>query len=385
MNRIFEDAILSIWCILSKIRIQPTQPPMMPSRSFLLTAAMLAAASTSAFAAQSTAKAGSDSNSIVLQEFIYEKAPYPSCHASTIVETAQGGLVAAWFGGTREKDPDVGIWLSRHEKNAWTPGVEVANGVQRDGTRHPTWNPVLFQPRKGPLMLFYKVGPTPQTWWGEVRTSTDGGRTWSAARRLPDGILGPIKNKPVQLADGTILSPTSNETNERPSKWTVHFERSTDGGKTWTATQPLNDGVTIGAIQPSILFHDRIGGSKLQAVGRTRQGKVFAISSDDAGRTWGPMSLLVDVPNPSSGTDAVTLKDGRHLLVYNPVAKGRTPLVVGVSRDGRAWRQAVTLEDQPGEYSYPAIIQTSDGRVHITYTWKRERVRHVVLDPAKLR
>lgn len=321
-------------------------------------------------------------NPIVRAEFIYETAPYPQCHASTIVETERKEMVAAWFGGTREKHPDVGIWVSRLENGRWTPSIEVANGMQADGTRHPTWNPVLFQPRGAPLMLFYKVGPSPQTWWGMVRTSTDGGRTWGEARRLPNGILGPIKNKPVQLADGTILSPTSNETEERPSKWTVHFERSTDGGRTWTATPPLHDGIAISAIQPSILFHDRLGGAKLQALGRTRQGKVFTMSSDDAGKTWSPIALL-DVPNPSSGTDAVTLKDGRHLLIYNPVPKGRTPLIIAVSRDGREWKPVVTLEDQPGEYSYPAIIQTSDGRVHATYTWKRERVKHVVLDPAK--
>lgn len=361
-----------------------TQPPsqlMIPMLVSLARHAVLATLiAAPVLAADSPAKPAS----ILVNEFIYEKASYPSCHASTIVETDKKEMVAAWFGGTAEKNPDVGIWVSRYEKNAWTPGVEVANGVQADGKRHPTWNPVLFQPRNAPLMLFYKVGPTPQTWWGMVRTSTDGGRTWSEARRLPDGILGPIKNKPVQLADGTILSPTSNETDERPSKWTVHFERSTDGGKTWTATKPLNDGITIGAIQPSILFHDKLGGAKLQALGRTRQGKVFTISSEDAGKSWGPVSLLDGVPNPSSGTDAVTLKDGRHLLIYNPVPKGRSPLVIAVSRDGRDWKQAVTLEDQPGEYSYPAIIQTSDGRVHATYTWKRERVKHVVLDPAKL-
>jgi predicted neuraminidase len=325
------------------------------------------------------------SPALVSHEFIYEKAPYPSCHASTIVEPAPGQLVAAWFGGTREKHPDVGIWVSRREGGRWTPGVEVANGVQAGGTRHPTWNPVLFQPRGGsPLMLFYKVGPSPQTWWGMLRTSTDGGRTWSEARRLPEGIYGPIKNKPVQLADGTILAPTSDETDERPSKWRVYFERSTDGGRTWTKTPFLNDGVAVGAIQPSILFHDRAGGSKLQALGRTRQGRVFTVSSDDAGRTWGPMALLDGVPNPNSGTDAVTLQDGRHLLIYNPVPKGRTPLVIAVSRDGRAWQQFLTLEDQPGEYSYPAIIQTADGRVHVTYTWKRERVRHAVIDPTKI-
>lgn len=325
------------------------------------------------------------SPAIVTHEFIYEKASYPSCHASTIVETNAGEMVAAWFGGTHEKNPDVAIWVARLEKGKWTPGVHVADGVQSDGTRHPTWNPVLFQPRgSAPLMLFYKVGPSPQTWWGMLRTSSDGGRTWSDAQRLPPGILGPIKNKPVQLADGTILSPTSDETDERPSKWRVYFERSSDGGKNWTRTEFLNDGLTIGAIQPSILFHDRLGGAQLQALGRTRQGKVFSVSSYDGGKTWGQMSLLDNVPNPSSGTDAVTLKDGRHLLIYNPVPKGRTPLVVAVSRDGREWKQVVTLEDQPGEYSYPAIIQASDGRVHITYTWKRERIKHAILDPAKL-
>jgi predicted neuraminidase len=321
---------------------------------------------------------------ILLQEFIYESGPYPSVHASTIVETPAHELVAAWFGGTRERHPDVGIWVSRREKSGWTPSVEVANGVQADGTRHPTWNPVLFQPRVGPLMLFYKVGPSPQTWWGMLRTSSDGGRTWSDARRLPDAILGPIKNKPVQLSDGTIVAPTSTESDSEPSRWRVHFERSTDGGKTWSATGPLNDGVTIGAIQPSILFRERIGGAKLLAVGRTEQGKVFTTSSDDGGKSWSALSLIDDLPNPNAGIDALTLADGRQLIVYNPVTRGRTPLAVAVSRDGRAWTKVLTLEDQPGEYSYPAVIQTSDGRVHVTYTWKRQRVKHVVVDPAKL-
>jgi len=325
-----------------------------------------------------------DGQAIILQEFVYESGPYPSVHASTIVETSSHELVAAWFGGTRERSPDVGIWVSRKEKSGWTPSVEVANGVQPDGTRHPTWNPVLFQPRSGPLMLFYKVGPSPESWWGMLRTSADAGRTWSEPRRLPEGILGPIKNKPVQLADGTILSPTSTESESEPSRWQVHFERSSDGGKTWTATGPVNDGTTVAAIQPSILFRRKIGGDELLAVGRTRQSKVFATTSDDGGRTWSALSLLDDLPNPNAGIDAVTLADGRQLIVYNPVTRGRSPLAVAVSRDGRAWTKVLTLEDQPGEYSYPAVIQTSDGRVHVTYTWKRQRVKHVVLDPAKL-
>lgn len=329
----------------------------------------------------------SPSAALLTHEFIYERAPYPSCHASTIVETAGGDLVAAWFGGTAEKNPDVGIWVARLDPatRRWTSGVEVANGVQPDGRRYPTWNPVLFQPRGGePLMLFYKVGPSPQTWWGELRTSADGGRTWSASRRLPTGIYGPIKNKPVQLSDGTLLCPTSDETNEVRSKWRIYFERSTDLGRTWTRTEFLNDGLRIGAIQPSVLFRDRIGGDRLQALGRTRQGKVFSIESNDGGRTWGELTLIEQLPNPNAGTDAVTLRDGRQVLVYNPVAKGRTPLKVAISPEGKTWRDVVTLESEPGEYSYPAVIQTADGLVHITYTWRRERIRHAVIDPAKL-
>lgn len=316
---------------------------------------------------------------LVSSEFIYETAPYPSCHASTIVET-QGALVAAWFGGTDEREPDVGIWTSRFENGKWTESVEVANGVIGPEERYPTWNPVLFQPTNGPLLLFYKVGPTPRSWWGMKMSSEDGGRTWSKPERLPDGILGPIKNKPVTLAGGDILSGSSTE----HEGWRVHFERSTDGGATWEATPPVNDAAVIQAIQPSILFH-RDG--KLQALGRTRRSGIFQIWSEDQGRTWGEMTSL-DLPNPSAGTDAVTLADGRHLLVYNHTGTydDRGLLNVALSDDGKAWRAALVLENSPGEeFSYPAVIQTADGKVHITYTWHRTRIRHAVVDLAKLK
>lgn len=319
-------------------------------------------------------------------EFIYERGPYPQIHATTIVETPTG-LVSAWFGGTREKHPDVCIWSSRLVDGKWSASVETANGVQPDGTRYPTWNPVLFQPRSGPLMLFYKVGPSPEQWWGELKTSTDGGKTWGVARKLPEGFLGPIKNKPVQLANGDILCPTSTETHENPSRWSVHFERSSDLGKTWQKIGPVNDGVKIQAIQPSILF---LGGDKLLALGRSRQDRVFEVRSDDGGKTWGPMTLGT-LPNNNSGTDAVTLKDGRHLIVYNHVGGTpgkwggkRTPLNLAVSSDAKGWQAALVLESDPGEYSYPAIIQTSDGLVHITYTWHRKSVKHVIINPALL-
>lgn len=319
---------------------------------------------------------------LVQSEFIFEPAPFPSCHASTIVETPSG-LVAAWFGGTHERHPDVGIWVSRLENGRWTAPVEVANGIESPSVRYPTWNPVLFRPPNGPLLLFYKVGPSPSQWWGMMMTSHDDGRTWSAPRRLPNGILGPIKNKPVQLPNGDLLCGSSTE---GPEGWRVHFERTSDLGQTWTRTPPLNDGKTIGAIQPSILLHPR---NRLQAIGRTRQGRLFEIWSRDGGRSWDKMRLT-PLPNPNAGTDALTLKDGRHLLVYNHASRPRmrTPLNVAVSPDGQRWFAALTLEHDPAApngFSYPAVIQTSDGLVHVTYTWKRERIKHVVLDPQRLR
>ncbi|HMC12304.1 MAG TPA: exo-alpha-sialidase, partial [Pirellulaceae bacterium] len=135
---------------------------------------------------------------IVTGEFIYETAPFPQCHASTIA-LGRDGLVASWFGGTRERHPDVGIWVSRHDGKGWSAPVEVANGIQDATTRHPCWNPVLFQMPDGPLLLFYKVGPSPSTWWGMLIRSDDGGRSWSKPEKLPDDIPGPIKNKPILL------------------------------------------------------------------------------------------------------------------------------------------------------------------------------------------
>ncbi|MBP8305256.1 MAG: family 78 glycoside hydrolase catalytic domain, partial [Phycisphaerae bacterium] len=319
--------------------------------------------------------------------FIYplENRPTPQCHASTIVET-RSGLVAAWFAGTHERHPDVGIRVSRSDGRMWSASVEVANGLQPSGERHPCWNPVLFQPRSGPLMLFYKVGPSPGTWWGMVTTSEDDGRTWSPPRRLGDGPLGPlcgpVKNKPVQLPDGAILCPSSTESDG----WRVHFEVTRDLGRTWQVVGPVHDGVEFAAIQPTLLVHP---GGRLQALCRSRQDVVTQVWSEDNGRTWGPMTAT-SLPNPSSGIDGVTLADGRHLLVYNhtvrnqPFPAARQMLNVALSVDGRQWKPILILECAEGQYSYPAVIQTSDGLVHATYTYNRETVKHVVLDPSKI-
>jgi predicted neuraminidase len=313
---------------------------------------------------------------IVTSKFVFTKASFPQCHASTIAETP-AGLVAAWFGGTHERNKDVGVWVARRSEDGWTAPVEVANGVQQDGSRHPCWNPVLFQAKAGPLLLFYKVGPSPRTWWGMLIKSQDGGKTWGKPARLPDNIFGPIKNKPVMLSDGRLLCGTSTEDHG----WRVHMEWTSDLGKSWDRTEVLNDGKTLHAIQPTILKH---ASDRLQILCRGKgTGRIVQGWSDDGGQSWSKLETI-ELPNPNSGIDAVTLSDGRHLLIYNHTPRGRSPLNLAVSEDGRKWYAAAILEDTPGEFSYPAIIQSSDGLIHITYTWKRQRIKHVVVDPQKL-
>lgn len=156
-------------------------------------------------------------------------------------------------------------------------------------------------------------------------------------------------------------------------------------------TEPVEKGTPpLDAIQPSVLFHKD---NRLQALCRTRNSVIAATWSRDGGKTWSPLEKT-DLPNPNSGTDAVTLADGRQLLVYNhsappperPTKGVRYPLDVAISGDGIAWKHVLALETEPRDngYAYPAVIQASDGLVHITYTWDRQRIKHVILDPKKL-
>jgi hypothetical protein len=80
------------------------------------------------------------SPAVIMSEFIFEKAAFAQCHASTIAE-ASGGLVAAWFGGTSEGRPDVGIWLSRHDGRAWS-----RTGSNRKAAVFPAGTPCSSRP-----------------------------------------------------------------------------------------------------------------------------------------------------------------------------------------------------------------------------------------------
>ena len=359
--------------------------------------------------AGNTVQARARRGPVLLSEFINPRAQYRTSHSSTIAQTSSGALVAAWFGGSAEGRPDVGIWFARKTRGHWNSAAEVANGAQADGKRYPAWNPVLFQQPHGPLVLFYKVGPSADRWWGMVISSTDGGQTWSIPKRLPDGLLGPIKDKPVVLPDGALLSGSSTEAG---GSWRVHFELSQDRGDHWKVIGPVDEGAGFQAIQPTILL---LPNGLIEALCRTKEGVIAMTWSADEGRTWTPLAAT-ELPNPNSGIDAITLADGRLLVVYNHSAHlpnwsghgNRFPLDVAMSVDGIKWKHVLTLEDEPHSrnsasiqtspptqeqqlaafgnegFSYPAVIQTSDGLVHVTYTWNRRMIKHLVIDPRRL-
>ena len=315
----------------------------------------------------------------VREELIIHDAPFAQCHASTLVETKKGDILAAWFAGTHEGNKDVKIWTSLNRNGIWTAPRVVADGIINDSESYPTWNPVLFKTKQNLLFLFYKVGPNPREWWGMYKTSSDLGITWSAAVRLPDGILGPVKNKPVELSDGSILSPSSTENNDQ---WKVHIERSADQGKTWQKI-PVDPETDFEVIQPSILSYPD---GLLQILCRSKQGNVIGSWSEDQGMTWSKLTRT-ELLNPNAGTDAITLKDGSQLIVYNPLVpgkewfNGRFKLNAAQSSDGKIWKDILVLEDgTKEEYSYPAVIQTEDGKVHITYTFDRKNMKYIVIE-----
>lgn len=309
------------------------------------------------------------------QEFLYERAPFPSCHAGTLAETSPGRFTAAWFGGEREGAPDVGIWVARNEGAGWSEPRRVA---AHEGV--PCWNPVLHQCARGPLLLFYHAGPSPMTWSCLLCRSEDEGRTWSPPELLPAGILGPIKNKPLELADGTLVCGSSVESWRA---WSCWVEITPDRGRTWSKHGPIAmEGHPMGIIQPGLF---PLGEGGVGMLCRTRDlPHAVRAESRDGGRTWNP-PVPVALPQNNSGLDTVRLRDGRLVVIYNHTTRGRTPLNLAVSGDdGFTWIPGPVLESEPGEYSYPAILQGAGGEVHAVYTWRRERMRHAVIPLAAL-
>jgi predicted neuraminidase len=319
------------------------------------------------------------------KESVFTKKPTKMVHASTILELENGDLLCAWYGGPSEQSKDTKVYLSRKPYGGqWTPIQMIA-----DGHGNVAWNPVLFQPRGGEVMCFYK-SPDIQT--GEVINSIDNGLTWSTWKPVGKGLTGPVANKPVQLDDGTIISPTSRQDPER-----IHVEISTDNGKTWTHSGDLSDFKQYPVIQPTIFVHSQ---TKLQMIMRRSYAKSAGITlattwSHDAGQTWDSLLSLIPLPANDSKQDGLTLREGDkpHLLCYNHAtrassgmgSKGRGFLNLAASKNGKDWDAALIIEHSSGgRNSYPSIIQTRDGLLHITYSKNRGSIGHAIVNPTLL-
>lgn len=338
----------------------------------------------------------SDRRLILKDEFLYEKASFPSCHSASLCELPNGDILATYFGGAREGAPDVCIWTSRKRKlddgtmqEGWEAPVLVADGILNDTLRKACYNPVLFQVPDGELILFYKIGRNVRDWTGYIKRSTDNGYTWgererivSADPNLPaDSLLGAIKNKP-EIIDGKIFAPSSKE----EGGWRCYVEVSEDMGKTWSLVGPVPQiaDKNFKTIQPFILQHKD---GRLQMLARTQKSALVATTfSSDRGKTWSQMELIEGLPNNNSGIDGVTAPDGTFYMVYNPfgIVPGpdkplRNPLCVAKSKDGIHWTHIATLEDSPiSQYSYPCMILSNDGKtLHIAYTWRRQRMKYI--------
>ena len=304
---------------------------------------------------------------LLKKEFIYDpQTPVniPSCHAATLIKTADG-ILAAWFGGTHEGHDDVQIYVA-HRSDAdgtWTAPqcVSVVEPI-------PNWNPVLYDNGEE-ILLYYKRSKEIHSWNTMFTTSRDGGYTWAVPRRLCEDDIdgrGPVKNKPIRLSNGTILAGASFE----QGPWRCFCDISADNGYTWEQTPflpvPTED---TEVIQPS-LWEDNRG---VHMLVRSKNKKIFRSDSTDFGKTWCTL-YPIDLPNNNSGLDLVKVAENRIILCCNPVTEGRTPLSLFESTDsGDTFVRLFDLETEPGEYSYPAVI--TDGKyLYGCYTWKREKM-----------
>jgi predicted neuraminidase len=302
-------------------------------------------------------------------ELVFEKIPdAPAHHCSTICEAGNGDLLCLWYGGSYESADDQALFLARKrpgEKSWSTPQVLSRNPEQ------PPGNGVIFRDASDRLWIVWSrmEGSRPMrrgSGWNRcrlmVRTSTDNGATWSDDRTmLLDTMGGVPRNPPIRLSDGTLLLPDGQS----------HFLALAPGASDWQRV-----GSFRGGSQPAVI--ERGDGSLLALL--RRSGHIQQIETRDAGRTWS-QAVSTPLKNPGAGISMVKLASGHLVLVFNDSQTDRTPLSICRSLDeGRTWESPLHLESNPGEYSYPCVIQTSDGKIHVTYTFRRYSIKHVELN-----
>ncbi len=325
------------------------------------------------------------------REFISPDTESGTVHVGSICELSRGRLAAAWYGGTREGAWDVAIFLSVKGPGdaSWSRPQAVVDraSASRELSRYvkKVGNPLLFSGSGERLWLVY-VTVAVGGWSGSslnVKWSDDSGTTWSESKRLT---LSPffniselVRNRPLCMSSGGFAVPIYHEClGYFPEMlWLqpglkspdIHFKKSRmTGGQSFIQPSVVAFGPSVATAFYRCLSHEK---------------KIGAAVTTDAGANWSEPETL-GLPNPDSGLDALLLSGQRILLAFNDSAVNRETLSLAVSLDrGANWTRIATLKSAPGrEFSYPYMVRTRDGRIHLVYTWDRKRIRHVVFNEA---
>lgn len=360
-------------------------------------------------------------------------ALHTQTHAASLVELKDGRIRAFWFAGSREGAKDVEIRSAVFDpaRGLWGAEQTVAS---REGTKQSVLryvsklgNPVAGRAADGTLWLYY-VTVSMGGWAGSsitAVTSADEGITWSPARRLVSSpflnISTLVKGASFLYSDGTMGLPVYHE-------FISKFGELLRLDKTGAVIdkQRLSAGKDHG-LQPVFLAKNANEALVLMRYsGADTPHRAISVATNDAGQHWtAPVKSLLS--NPDSALSAVVLPDGRILAALNNMEQGRDALMLVISADGgNTWRNVYQLEDQlaareqqldethylkiieglakdtdakaadaPSEYvesvkrqvcaghncrfefSYPYLIRTQSGDIHLVYTWNRSFIKHI--------
>ncbi len=312
----------------------------------------------------------------------------PSAHAVALAELADDRIAAAWFAGTREGAADVAVWYATLGAEGWSAPRAIAT---REGTAAATLayarkvgNPVLHA--EGERLHLWFVSVALGGWAGSAlnhAVSIDGGANWSLPTRLQTSPFLNISTlgraPPVALADGGLGLPVYHEFIAKHGEW---LRLAPTGGVIDKVRMPQNRRT----LQPAVAVLDESHALAILRDNDAGPGRIRVATTVDGGKHW-PAADALPLPNPNSSVAMLRLKSGRLLIAGNGES-GRNQLVLWLSDDaGKNWRTAATVEsdaDPQAEYSYPALLQDRDGRVHLAYTWRRQGIKHAVFSEAWL-
>lgn len=294
----------------------------------------------------------------------------PECHCSVLCELPSGDLFCVWYAGSREKEPDVALMGARwlRQQALWTQPR-----VLWDTPGQPEGNAVPFVPPDGLLHLFFVtvVGEGWDTAQLKHMTSADEGETWTQPVVMGEPLGTMVRNKPLYLPGGRTIVPMYDD---REGGSFMYI--SDDGGATWRRSARIPG--PGGHIQPT-LFR-KADGCLVALMRNDEPRRIQRSYSTDEGETWSAAEST-NLPNPNAGCDVVPIGEGRLLLAFNDTPHRRSPLSIALSEDeGETWPRKIDLETDDAEFSYPSIIRAQDGLIHLSYTWRRKAIAHVVFD-----